>query len=103
MNQKLEEDPYNLEEIASQLIDDGEARKQTQGTSGSQKTQTSEVDLKDESPERNQIANHTIFPRERTDNSKGVREEMGSKRARDDEDILYDEGNFLKENINQKI
>lgn len=90
MNQKLEEDPYNLEEIASQLIDDGEARKQTQGTSGSQKTQTSEVDLKDESPERNQIANHTIFPRERTDNSKGVREEMGSKRARDDEDILYE-------------
>lgn len=90
MNQKLEEDPYNLEEIASQLIDDDEARKQTQGTSGSQKTQASEVDLKDESPERDQIANRTRFPRERTDNSKDTREEMKSKRTWDDDDILYE-------------
>lgn len=90
MNQKLDEDPYNLEEIASQLIDDDEARKENQGTSGSQKTQTSEVDLKEESPERNQIANHTRFPRERTDNSKAAREEMESKRALDDDDILHE-------------
>lgn len=90
MNQKLDEDPYNLEEIASQLIDDDEARKENQGTSGSQKTQTSEVDLKEESPERNQIANHTRFPRERTDNSKDALEEMESKRALDDDDILHE-------------
>ena len=88
MNQKLEEDPYNLEEIALQLIDDDEARKQSQGTSGSQKTQTSEVDLRDESPERNQIANLSRFLRERTDSSKDVHEEMESKRPWDEEDIL---------------
>lgn len=69
MNSNLEEDPYNLEEIASQLIDDDEPRKQTQGTSGSQKTQTYELDLKDESPE------------------------MESKGANDDDNILYELGN----------
>ena len=89
MNPHLEEDPYNLEEIASQLIDDDEPRKQTQRTSGSQTTQTSGLDLKDESPERKQIANHTSFPRERTDSSKDAREEMESKGV-DDDDILYE-------------
>lgn len=94
MNSNLEEDPYNLEEIASQLIDDDEPRKQTQGTSGSQKTQTYELDLKDESPERKQIANHTSSPRERTDSNKDAREEMESKGANDDDDnILYELGN----------
>jgi len=94
VNSNLEEDPYNLEEIASQLIDDDEPRKQTQGTSGSQKTQTYELDLKDESPERKQIANHTSSPRERTDSNKDAREEMESKGANDDDDnILYELGN----------
>ena len=90
VNQKLEEDPYNLEEIATQLIDHDEARKQTQGSSGSQKTQTSEVDLQDGSPEKKQIANQTRFPRERPDNSKDAREEMESKNVWDDDDILYE-------------
>ena len=89
-DQKLEEDPYNLEEIASQLIDHDEARKQTQGSSGSQKTQTSEVNLQDGSPERKQISNHTRSPRERTDNGKDTREEMESERAWDDDDILHE-------------
>ena len=82
MNPNLEEDPYNLEEIASQLIDDDGPRKQTQGTSGSQKTQSSELDLKDDSPERKQIANHN--------SSKDAREEMESKGVNDDDDILYE-------------
>ena len=91
MNPNLEEDPYNLEEIASQLIDDDGPRKQTQGTSGSQKTQSSELDLKDDSPEREQIENHTSFPRERTGSNKDAREEMESKGGvNDDDDILYE-------------
>ena len=90
MNPNLEEDPYNLEEIASQLIDEDEPKKQTQGTSGSQKTQTSELDLKDKSPEGGEIANHSSFPREETDSSKDASEEMESKGANDDDDILYE-------------
>lgn len=38
----LEEDPYNLEEITLQLIDDDEARKRTQSSPESQKAQKSE-------------------------------------------------------------
>ena len=90
MNPNLEEDPYNLYEIASQLIDNDEPRKGPQRSSESQKTQTSEEDFKDENPEGNQNPNHTSFPRERTDSNKNAQEEIENKRAYDDEDILYE-------------
>ena len=91
VNPNLEEDPYNLEEIASQLIDNDEPRKRTQGTSESQKTQTSGKDLKDVSHERKEIANHTSFLREgAADRNKNTREEIESKGGHDDEDILYE-------------
>lgn len=90
MNPNLEEDPYNLYEIASQLIDNDEPRKGPQGSSESQKTQTSKEDLKDENPEGDQKAIHTSFLRERTDSNKNAQEEIENKRAYDDEDILYE-------------
>lgn len=89
MNPNLEEDPYNLYEIASQLIDNDEPRKGPQGTSESQKTQTEE-NFKDENPEGTQNANHISVSRERNNGNKNPREEIENKRASDNEDILYE-------------
>ena len=79
-NPNLDEDPYNLEEIASQLINDDEPRKR----------QHSELDLKGKSPEGKQIENHTICPRERRESVKDAFNEMESKGTNEDEDILYE-------------
>lgn len=90
MNSNLEEDPYNLYEIASQLIDNDEPKKGPQGTSESQKTQTEENQFKDENPEGTQNTNHISVSRERNNGTKNPREEIENKRASDNEDILYE-------------
>ncbi|KAL9951050.1 hypothetical protein ACROYT_G043643 [Oculina patagonica] len=75
VNPNLEEDPYNLEEIASQLIGDDEARKRAQSAPESQKMQHSELDMKNKSLESTVIENR-------------AREGMESKGITDEEEIL---------------
>ncbi|KAJ7325348.1 hypothetical protein OS493_029896 [Desmophyllum pertusum] len=90
VNPNLEEDPYNLEEIASQLIDDGESRKQTHSTS--ETTQNSVIDLKDKSSEKKLIGNHTASCSEETrDFTKDGCVGMENKGINyEDDDILYE-------------
>ena len=82
------EDPYNLEEIASQLIDDDEARKRTQSTSESQKMQNSELNLKEKSSVSKLMGHHPGRTIEKNDINEDTRNGMESTGITDEDDIL---------------
>ena len=91
MNTNLEEDPYNLEEIASQLIDNDESRKQNHSTCTSQATQNSVIDLKNKSSDKKLIGNQASCSEEKRDFTKDGCVGMESKGINDeDDDILYE-------------
>ncbi|KAJ7388197.1 hypothetical protein OS493_039292, partial [Desmophyllum pertusum] len=91
VNTNLEEDPYNLEEIASQLIDNDESRKQNHSTCTSQATQNSVIDLKNKSSDKKLIGNQASCSEEKRDFTKDGCVGMESKGINDeDDDILYE-------------